>query len=1667
MRKFKGVLAMLLALVMLLSCVAGVSAAPADASASTARKARTADVSKDFDTPVKDVQAKGFKSASFQKDNLNTYKDSDVVRAIVVLKTAPTADVAQSSDKRAISYRGRLVNQHKTIRSSMTDIDYTLQYDFTDLINGFSCDVAYGDLDKIAAIDGVDAVYIANTYSVPEPVKPEETPKMGYSNWVTGVDAAYNEFGVDGTGKVIAVLDTGLNFTHEAFADADGNCAKNGRLTEEDLVDAGAPGKYINAKVPFAYDYADKDNDVTDHQGHGTHVAGIAAGCAYDKETKKYTFLGSASGAQILAMKIFYDSESKSGTSSDVYFYALEDAYRLGADVVNMSIGAQNGFTYDAELEDAVFGNIYKRLERAGIVVCVANGNEYSMAQNSSLGYIGPDYQDYGVAGSPASYDGNFSVASMENLAYPAYVVTVNGNNYGYSDTSDNTLWQTTFGDKDTDYVVVPDGTGKKEVDIGIGTPEEFAKVDVKGKIAVVQRGELNFQDKVTNAAAAGAIGVIVVNNEAGMINMAIDNFVVPAISLPLASLSDFMNAESKVVTTPTEKQDVINDNAFLMSDFSSWGTTPSLTIDPAITSIGGNVNSASKNGNDQYEVMSGTSMATPNMAGTVATMLEFLDYVGQKHEDSEWLSLTKAEKAERARALLLSTAELVTDKDGYPYSVRKQGAGMGNPYYASEAYFNAGYIADPLKELGDDVEKTGRYTFDVTLVNESEGEGYYLPSTYLLYDYVYNYNKDDPSKEPLYLNTLTSDVLEEGTDFTATYSVKTESGELKPIDGLLTLASGESATVTVDLRLADATKAYFDQLFENGNFVEGYVMFDNLNVVDGAPVYVDDSDNLYLLDDTGYYLLTYTEENGYVPATDENGNKIYFNGDEDELSLSVADSLHATMLAFYGDWTKADILDEGDFADYIETNNLVHTLVADKDGHTYAELGYTADDFMSAYTSPSMAYTAIFLNDEPYKLVYYLGDNQIGYADYYAVHNGFSTLATDGACYANGVYITPYMLRNAKSMKMTVSNAETGEVYYVDNTPYLPKAVYDTEKSVWSATGAFYWTGKDSKGNYVPSGTIATVRFDAVLPYRDTVKENIWSFNVEVDYTAPVIESAKFDAAKNTLTVTAKDESYLASIYLYDESLNGDDAIVAAQSFSSDEAGKSFTATFDVSKLIKAGYTSIDVLALDYATNECAATTVDLIDTSKDVTVTVVTPEGTTTESHKAGDTYTFPECADYDGYEFYGWTDKEVENDPTGETLDTFFEAGETYRLTEDLTVYALFAKGSVQKLDPTQFYSPATMPTDLTGRWAIVGFDTDDDGYFITSQPKVLNNALETKDAVADLGATVSDKYLEFTTNEQSIRFDFEKTADGSYTIRNTVDNTYLALEGTKLAAVETVTDAAKWTVEVEDQGNVTVLNAEAENMLLTYDDEKHTFAVFDNSKALGQISGVPFYPSDFYYLWLYRCVEEDFVVEYFTTKVDLPTPEAPECLYEKYSDCTAKWYHEAVDFVSSKGLMVGYSATEFAPEDTVTRGMMVTVLYRLAGSPAVSGPSTFADVDPNAYYSDAVAWAQDNSIVLGVTTECFEPEEPVTREQLATILWRYSGKPAASADEAKFSDAASVSTYAKDAVAWAVEQGILKGFEDSTLRPADTATRAEFACIVMRFLGGSYDCAKLAR
>ena len=137
------------------------------------------------------------------------------------------------------------------------------------------------------------------------------------------------------------------------------------------------------------------------------------------------------------------------------------------------------------------------------------------------------------------------------------------------------------------------------------------------------------------------------------------------------------------------------------------------------------------------------------------------------------------------------------------------------------------------------------------------------------------------------------------------------------------------------------------------------------------------------------------------------------------------------------------------------------------------------------------------------------------------------------------------------------------------------------------------------------------------------------------------------------------------------------------------------------------------------------------------------------------------------------------------------------------------------------------------------------------------------------------------------------------------------------------------------------------------------------------------------------------------------------------------------------------------------------MIVTVLYRQAGSPSVEAASTFTDVEEGLWYSDAIAWAQDNQIVNGISETEFAPMANVTREQIATILWRYSGSPEASADLSIFKDGSSVSAYAADAISWAVAQGILSG-DGVNLNPTDNATRAQFACMIMRYLGGGYSC-----
>jgi predicted phosphodiesterase len=163
----------------------------------------------------------------------------------------------------------------------------------------------------------------------------------------------------------------------------------------------------------------------------------------------------------------------------------------------------------------------------------------------------------------------------------------------------------------------------------------------------------------------------------------------------------------------------------------------------------------------------------------------------------------------------------------------------------------------------------------------------------------------------------------------------------------------------------------------------------------------------------------------------------------------------------------------------------------------------------------------------------------------------------------------------------------------------------------------------------------------------------------------------------------------------------------------------------------------------------------------------------------------------------------------------------------------------------------------------------------------------------------------------------------------------------------------------------------------------------------------------------------------------------------------------WYKDAVDYVYNAGLMSGTGATTFAPNVTTTRGMIVTILYRMENTPAVSSNTVFSDVPAGQYYTDAVAWAAANGIVGGYGNGTFGPNDFITREQLVTMLWRYAGSPKSNYALDSFQDQGEVAGYAATAMSWAVEHGIVSGTSATTLSPADASTRAQLATILMRF------------
>ncbi|MFR1561704.1 MAG: S8 family serine peptidase [Oscillospiraceae bacterium] len=739
---------------------------------------------------------------------------SEWVTAFVVMEDAALADTHTSICQVSSLTEKQMLQKQDAVIASIEDHvlggeELEVRYQFTYLTNAFSIKTEFRNLEEIAALDGVKSVFLAPVYQPVETGAGDVTPLATSSGQMVGVPSVWaEELGYTGTGMKIAVIDTGLDMDHKSFAaapevndssmtagdiaavlgDLNAYSRMNGKVTADDL--------YYSAKMPFAFNYSDS-NLVTDHardnQGdHGTHVAGIAAANANVEGTD---VVGMAPDAQIIVMKVF--GATRAGVSDDIVA-ALEDAMTLGCDVANLSLGSTAGFTSsDTELD-----LIYERIASQDIIVAIAAGNDGTSSANNLWGTNkNPTaHPDNAVIGSPAIYPNATAVASANNANGMSPYFTYGETKVAYTESRG---LKVTFDSLarlgELEYVMIP----------GVGEAQDFQGLDLAGKVAVAQRGSIPFSKKLANAEAAGAVGLIVYDNSDAAELIAMDmtdgttgalaegvSGDVPAVSICKADGEAMAAAGAKKLTVSAEQGIVPSAIGGQISSFSSWGVAPNLTLAPDITAIGGNVYSTVDRG--QYDVKNGTSMATPQIAGISALVME---YLYEKYPDAPDGSLRKM-----AEALLMSTAEPVdgsaSDVEASP---RQQGSGLVNALSAvtSEAYLTVGGNK-PKVSLGDNA--TGEYTFSFEVHNFSGAEKRYTLSASLLTEDVTNIG---------------------GIDFMAEQD-RALSGSVTFDKDTVVVPAGGIANVTVTVQLSEEDKVWMDEHFENGIYVEGFVYLTN-----------------------------------------------------------------------------------------------------------------------------------------------------------------------------------------------------------------------------------------------------------------------------------------------------------------------------------------------------------------------------------------------------------------------------------------------------------------------------------------------------------------------------------------------------------------------------------------------------------------------------------------------------------------------------------------------------------------------------------------------------------------------------------------------------------------------------------------------------------------------
>ncbi|CAM2744674.1 S8 family serine peptidase [Erysipelothrix tonsillarum] len=736
-------------------------------------------------------------------DDLSDVVDeNEVVSIIVELHDAPIIETMDLDNSRAvINEQENLIETQEAvieeIKQQVTQEELDVEYHYTVAMNGFSFKGAIKDIKQIDSLKSVKRAFRERRYYIPQ---------MKYSNETVNATQVWNNSNYRGEGLTVAVLDTGLDTSHPAFSvdPVNPRYSKDDIQTimdthelhaESSVSNLDATDTYINDKVVYQFDYADEDNNVNPSVekvgdlAHGTHVAGTVAG------NNGSDFKGIAPEAQLMIFKVFSNFEKGAGDS--VLFAALEDALMLDVDVINMSLGTPSGFIQDP---DHAVNDVYKRITDAGIIVDVSAGNSTTAAQENlwGLNLTLSENMDNGIVGSPSTLNGSLSVASVDNTVMTSYIIESNGRRIPFTDTPISFMHFLNQGEMDV--VVVP----------GIGTPEDIASVkdELNGNIALIERGTIGFNTKVQNAEKANAKGVIIYDNIDGpLLNMVSDDNAIPAIFISHEDGEFIKNhPDKKVKVNETMDESAVN-TASLPSDFSSMGTTNSLSIKPEISAPGGHIYSAYPTQSGKpYDSMSGTSMASPNVAGGSAL-------VKQAVMDRN-PSMNKVDAMKLTNNLLMSTAiPVVSPDNGAHYPVRKQGSGMMDVNAA--VLTNAYLTMDPSKtidgsdrpkvELGDDVNQTGAYSFDFNVVNVSDHAITYNVESFISVPDVEEHVIDGTTRIFMKDTNINPSFIDAGSDASVTVQPHSET------------------SIHIEIKLDEATKTYLNSNFKNGAYVEGF----------------------------------------------------------------------------------------------------------------------------------------------------------------------------------------------------------------------------------------------------------------------------------------------------------------------------------------------------------------------------------------------------------------------------------------------------------------------------------------------------------------------------------------------------------------------------------------------------------------------------------------------------------------------------------------------------------------------------------------------------------------------------------------------------------------------------------------------------------------------------